>query len=253
MSPGPSPSAGNGTGFGPNGWFLLHHLGRAHDAQAGPLAAPPLSVLRALGESLPCDDCRQHFAQMLVELPPAPGPHLFEWSVMAHNLVNRRLGKRIMPLAEAEALYTPAYADAEADRMWRYLRQAAAAAPREASFPEPVPAWVRLFLAVLSLDGNADYVSFAAQRFAEAQAYPPQVIEEVHAYYCLNACTPRSWVPDQDLADLQACCSLPGSDPASPPPGETGREDCPPRWPWAAAAGMFLYLAVLLAVPLDPL
>jgi hypothetical protein len=57
-----------------------------------------LSVIGNLGDVIPCKTCRDHYAAMLAQHPPATfaqrGPlGLFEWSVVVHNEVNARLAQ----------------------------------------------------------------------------------------------------------------------------------------------------------------
>ncbi len=52
---------------------------------------------KALGDVMPCKDCADHFQELMHELPVSnfldTGSVLFEWTVLVHNRVNRRLGR----------------------------------------------------------------------------------------------------------------------------------------------------------------
>lgn len=58
-------------------------------------------------ESFPCEECREHFAE-LVDTHPFPLEHVHTegearvWTWLTHNLVNQRLGKDWHPLEEAD-------------------------------------------------------------------------------------------------------------------------------------------------------
>lgn len=54
--------------------------------------------------SLPCPDCRVHFAGIVTGHPPRWDEY-FEWTVGVHNLVNATLGKPAFSLDEARAFY----------------------------------------------------------------------------------------------------------------------------------------------------
>ena len=51
--------------------------------------------------------CRKHWSELIATCPPdfSSPEAFFLWSVGAHNIVNVRLGKPIMPYAEAWQLY----------------------------------------------------------------------------------------------------------------------------------------------------
>jgi hypothetical protein len=56
---------------------------------------------------LPCGPCKGHWARLLEEMPPdlASPDRYFDWTVRAHNAINRRLGKPEMPVSEARCLH----------------------------------------------------------------------------------------------------------------------------------------------------
>lgn len=51
-------------------------------------------------------DCKKNWREELTKLPPDFNNY-FAWSVEAHNLVNKRLGKPILTLEEAQGIWTP--------------------------------------------------------------------------------------------------------------------------------------------------
>ena len=54
-----------------------------------------------------CPKCLQHFESFLDETPPdfSSRPRFFEWTVMAHNFVNRALNKREYTVEKAQVLH----------------------------------------------------------------------------------------------------------------------------------------------------
>ncbi len=53
-------------------------------------------------KNIPCGDCREHWDNILVNLPPQWDAY-FAWSVAAHNCINAILGKPIETLDGATA------------------------------------------------------------------------------------------------------------------------------------------------------
>lgn len=90
--------------WGPYFWGALHVTA---------LGCPDVQVVRTFIECyktvLPCITCREHFNQVLDE-NPVPDVEdrmaIFKWSVDVHNIVNERLGKRVIGYAEAFAIWT---------------------------------------------------------------------------------------------------------------------------------------------------
>ena len=56
---------------------------------------------------LPCPDCRRHFEEFLGRSPPVFSDRqaFFEWTVAAHNFVNRRVGKPEITIEAARFLH----------------------------------------------------------------------------------------------------------------------------------------------------
>lgn len=59
----------------------------------------------AFADALPCPACRTHFKELIVDFPPEKAEDLFEWSVMVHNEVNRRIGWPEVGLQTARDLW----------------------------------------------------------------------------------------------------------------------------------------------------
>ena len=59
---------------------------------------------------LPCDECAKHLEQNLKKLPVtnylSSREKLFEWTVLIHNKVNKKLGRREWNVKEAHKYYT---------------------------------------------------------------------------------------------------------------------------------------------------
>jgi len=51
-----------------------------------------------------CGDCRQHWQQITTKEPP-DYDNFFAWTVAMHNLVNTRIGKPIVSIADARTIW----------------------------------------------------------------------------------------------------------------------------------------------------
>ena len=83
-------------------WARLHHW-----AMSGRHRSTP-DWLSAFAREIPCGDCRQHWNRVVKQNPPdySSTAALFAWSVKAHNLVNRRIGKKTVSLDKAIAYWS---------------------------------------------------------------------------------------------------------------------------------------------------
>ena len=87
--------------WGPYFWGVIH-LG----CLAGSMTSEFITMYPSV---IPCSACGQHFSELIQELPfpDSRDPMvLFEWSVDAHNKVNARIGKPILTIEQALAIWT---------------------------------------------------------------------------------------------------------------------------------------------------
>jgi len=93
--------------WGPAMWLYLHRSALAEDPIIPPERQAHISrFLKSLPDVLPSTEscgCGDHFRNLLEIMPPALHTRsaYFAWTVDAHNYVNHRLDKRIVPLDEA--------------------------------------------------------------------------------------------------------------------------------------------------------
>ena len=94
------------TQVGPPIWRELHISALAWDGSPASMQSIHSKVLK----ELPCGDCKQGWARINAEMPlrAATAQEFFAWTVEAHNRVNAKLGKPVMELAEALAMYQQA-------------------------------------------------------------------------------------------------------------------------------------------------
>lgn len=85
--------------WGPLKWAELHRralaVGNVNDSE----------WLHGFVQSLPCGECKLHFAQNIQQNPPV-FRHYFDWTVGIHNIVNVMLGKPVMTVDVALKLYS---------------------------------------------------------------------------------------------------------------------------------------------------
>jgi hypothetical protein len=91
-------------------WKTLHYAAHQCPEPFARHAQPLVDLVRIYAQVMPCTDCRSHFSQFLALHPPeaaaAAGREAFaRYTVDAHNYVNARLGKPLMPYAEAQRIY----------------------------------------------------------------------------------------------------------------------------------------------------
>lgn len=64
-----------------------------------------MDVLWEARRNLPCRACVEHFDQYIRQNPPSFGDGWFAWTVLFHNNVNYRIGKPILMMSQAKALW----------------------------------------------------------------------------------------------------------------------------------------------------
>jgi len=101
------PRVSKGT-WGPEGWYWLHVT--AIQYPRDPVLADARRAFRRVWDfvtSLPCAECREHAAGHVVRSPPnlASSEAFQVWAWRFHNVVNARLGKRLVSYEEYRRLY----------------------------------------------------------------------------------------------------------------------------------------------------
>jgi hypothetical protein len=105
--------------WGPRIWSVLHGLSlRAGTVTLDLMKADEMraweKILVATGPMLPCEHCREHYAQWLIENPIKPfltlpyvekGEWIRLWLYNLHSTVNRRLGKNNLYISEVRDRY----------------------------------------------------------------------------------------------------------------------------------------------------
>jgi cbb3-type cytochrome oxidase subunit 3 len=91
--------------WGPSLWNSIHYiaLGYPENNPSDNISSKYVQFFKSLSVVIPCDECKIHFNQMLINYPPnlKSKETLFKWSVDIHNLVNKRLNKKELTYEEA--------------------------------------------------------------------------------------------------------------------------------------------------------
>lgn len=84
--------------FGPHFWAVLHItcIGTKHVANI-------IKFIYAFSEIIPCNKCRQHFKQLIIDhpIPETASSDIFKWTVDMHNIVNKETGKEEIDYVKA--------------------------------------------------------------------------------------------------------------------------------------------------------
>jgi len=101
--------------IGPGIWFMLHFDGKF--AVTNKLKDEYENKVQTLANNFPCAKCRPHFITLIKEIPLSlfraifnekeEDIGFFKWSVIVHNNVNRRLGKKEYSFEEAYNFWYP--------------------------------------------------------------------------------------------------------------------------------------------------
>ena len=82
--------------WGPSAWKFLHAITLTYPENPNPQDQEAAeSLFRSLRLLLPCDDCKNHYSELIEQKPVATESRraLAAWLVEIHNRVNLKLGK----------------------------------------------------------------------------------------------------------------------------------------------------------------
>lgn len=91
--------------WGPSVWLILHTTAAAFPCTPTPEDRNRVnSFVRSLAKNLPCGSCRFHFTAAISEGGSHPLTSrvlkdrfsFFAWTISIHNVVNKRLGKKVV-------------------------------------------------------------------------------------------------------------------------------------------------------------
>ena len=94
--------------WGPHLWFYLHTISFNFPDNPSHLEKTQyLDFYNSLGNTIPCEKCRNHYAAHLQNNPPRleNKDSLIKWTIDLHNQVNKTLGKREWNYDEAVDAY----------------------------------------------------------------------------------------------------------------------------------------------------
>jgi hypothetical protein len=96
------------TRWGPHLWFYLHTISfNFPDNPTHLQKTQHLDFYNSLGNTIPCEKCKNHYASHLQTQPPRleNRDSIIRWTVDLHNRVNKSLGKREWTYDEAVDAY----------------------------------------------------------------------------------------------------------------------------------------------------
>lgn len=88
----------------PGTWGCLHMLALLADEDPEDGFLPLLYFIKSLCKRFKMEECRQHFSNFVRTERIYPG-QAFEWTVKAHNIVNKRTNKKVLTPDEAREIW----------------------------------------------------------------------------------------------------------------------------------------------------
>jgi hypothetical protein len=90
--------------WGPVFWYMIHILAYNFHPK---FADEYTTFIYEYINILPCPICKNHFKDLLKNMAPRTRNRedLIDWSIIVHNLVNKRLDKKIYTRSETDLLY----------------------------------------------------------------------------------------------------------------------------------------------------
>ena len=96
--------------FGPSIWGAMHYIALGAPDKINAYAQGVYRTFyMSLPQLIPCTTCATHFSEVIEGLPIDAyldtSAKLFEWTVKAHNIVNRRLNKPEISVEDARKIW----------------------------------------------------------------------------------------------------------------------------------------------------
>jgi hypothetical protein len=94
--------------WGSSAWNFLHAISFAYPENPSITQQnETLSFFNSLQRILPCETCRRHYSELLVNNPPdvSSMTSLSNWLINVHNEINKKLKKREYTYAEVSVKY----------------------------------------------------------------------------------------------------------------------------------------------------
>ena len=101
---GKGKGRGGTSAWGPPLWDTIHFIALGYN---GNHPEAYVSFYNSLSNTIPCKKCAAHYTQELEERPVEKYmDDLFEWTVLMHNSVNKKLGKKTWTVKKAREHYS---------------------------------------------------------------------------------------------------------------------------------------------------
>lgn len=97
--------------WGKHFWYTIHYVSLGFPKNASEQDKKNYKLFyEIIGDVLPCEECSEHYKKLIKEIPIDNFLNnkndLFEWTVVIHNEVNKKLNKPTWTLYDAKNYYT---------------------------------------------------------------------------------------------------------------------------------------------------
>lgn len=104
--------------YGPKMWYLIHTFAGKYSFIH---SQNYITFIKTLSNLMPCFNCRKHFKIILLNYPiekyMSSRDKLLKWTYFVHNIVNKRLGKKLQEYSPVASYYMSSNKDREVDIM----------------------------------------------------------------------------------------------------------------------------------------
>jgi len=108
--------------WGPIFWYILHRFSQSYQPE---FSTYYYNLITQYPLLVPCPICSYHFEETLKRSHPKTDSQdsLFDWGVNVHNVVNKRLRKKILSIEEAYKIYSKQVDNKVIIRFLEYLSE----------------------------------------------------------------------------------------------------------------------------------
>ena len=111
--------------WGPHLWHILHTIARNTPKK---LSAKDVyyakQLINTIAYIIPCFKCQKHYMTNIIKNKPIldTNENFFKWTVKIHNIVNKHIGKPILPINQAKKYNYSKLNHHQVDKLLIYLR-----------------------------------------------------------------------------------------------------------------------------------
>lgn len=111
--------------WGPCLWHILHTIAKNTPKKLSPRDVHyAKQLINTIAYIIPCFKCQKHYMTNIIKNKPVlnTNENFFKWTVKIHNIVNKSLGKEIIPLTSARHITEHKLSHHKIDKLLVYLR-----------------------------------------------------------------------------------------------------------------------------------